>query len=950
MHLVPYIKILSFAWLLMMFTVIKGSAQTNNYFVWDGYSQYNSNNYQEFSQALNFKNEPPTLEKGNKMHPIETDICDSTGNMLFYGGWRTYFNAAQQLIPGSCAYPATQQTYCADHQGNNIALPNPSIQGQYYVFEISSGKYLQYNIIDFRNLNGGSFTADQPVYSFKDSISILNAVKNENNDGYWITVQTFDTLYAFPFNKNGIGPPVKSYLGPLTHFTWKYTADWPVPSHDGRLFVAIHNKIADDVTDSGSFVYAYDFDLQTGKFNNERLVLDYRNSQKRNEIMLFEGIAFSPNDSFFYAITGNFNVDSLNDMVFQCGRFVKDFSPLLIQTGGHSGYYGFGGIYTGPNGKIYIIHASEPSISIIKYPDRQGDGCQFKSSYLHYPWPAKPANQMYALSFLRVLDNYHPLKFEYKQGCPNGHFIVNIDSIFKTRKWYVNNIEVGNINSGFTKTGTYYVKLQGITKTGYSAWYSDSILYIAPPKANFGYSNQTGCQWVGFQFLDSSTCDTFNQSIGKSWAWDFGDGSTSNARNPNHIYSKSGAYSVRLIFSNGFCTDTFIKTQVVNILPAPKPGFSVSDTVGCVPLKIDVKDGSMGSVVKWLYVIKKIHPQPPPAGDSSTLSSFGYVFSEPGQYVIHQYLTGTTGCITEDSVMINVTPVFTENEKVDIDYATVDSTGNIQIKWPGFPGATNYSLFRYTDKDTSAALLATKTTDTFYSDYNNIDPNNHTYTYFVKGEDGCGHLTGSGLIGNTIKLSGFLDQNLTPSLSWNPYFKWQNGVKEYEVYRQESGAEFKLLSTTSTAFYLDTSSMAYNTFGECYKVLAISNLSTQTGNNPFISTSNIYCFSEKPQIYIPNIFTPNGDTLNDYFAPVCMGIKKYSMTIINRWGEKIYESSLDAGSLPQVGHIAEGPGTFGWDGTFKGLISPNGVYVYYIKAEDYNGHVLTRQGMIMLQR
>jgi subtilisin family serine protease len=41
-----------------------------------------------------------------------------------------------------------------------------------------------------------------------------------------------------------------------------------------------------------------------------------------------------------------------------------------------------------------------------------------------------------------------------------------------------------------------------------------------------------------------------------SWLWDFGDGNTTTAPNPSHIYSEPGSYAVTAIVSNGFCSDT----------------------------------------------------------------------------------------------------------------------------------------------------------------------------------------------------------------------------------------------------------------------------------------------------------------------------------------------------------------------------------------------------------
>ena len=74
--------------------------------------------------------------------------------------------------------------------------------------------------------------------------------------------------------------------------------------------------------------------------------------------------------------------------------------------------------------------------------------------------------------------------------------------------------------------------------------------------------------------------------------------------------------------------------------------------------------------------------------------------------------------------------------------------------------------------------------------------------------------------------------------------------------------------------------------------------------------------------YIPNAFTPNGDGLNDTFGPIPRYdyVNRYHMSIFNRWGQMIYETS----DINQ-----------GWDGTFKGSPSMLGAYVYRIVYEEY---------------
>lgn len=70
-------------------------------------------------------------------------------------------------------------------------------------------------------------------------------------------------------------------------------------------------------------------------------------------------------------------------------------------------------------------------------------------------------------------------------------------------------------------------------------------------------------------------------------------------------------------------------------------------------------------------------------------------------------------------------------------------------------------------------------------------------------------------------------------------------------------------------------------------------------------------------LLMANAFSPNGDGINDYFVPVYHCELSYlSITIFNRWGERIYtENGVDAK----------------WDGTFRDVPAPVGVYLYMVQ-------------------
>ncbi len=78
-------------------------------------------------------------------------------------------------------------------------------------------------------------------------------------------------------------------------------------------------------------------------------------------------------------------------------------------------------------------------------------------------------------------------------------------------------------------------------------------------------------------------------------------------------------------------------------------------------------------------------------------------------------------------------------------------------------------------------------------------------------------------------------------------------------------------------------------------------------------------------VFIPNIFTPNGDGTNDewkIFGNI-PGIKQLNVTVFNRWGEKVFESN-DI--------------NFAWNGIYKGEFAQPGVYSYVAKFVWLNNH------------
>ncbi len=98
-----------------------------------------------------------------------------------------------------------------------------------------------------------------------------------------------------------------------------------------------------------------------------------------------------------------------------------------------------------------------------------------------------------------------------------------------------------------------------------------------------------------------------DKSVGSSltYAWDFGDGSTSSEQNPAHIYKKEGVYPVTLTVSNALGSDTITKKDYLWVTePNPlKPNFDAAKKGGSSPLMVQFTDSSKVSVTMPSYPV-----------------------------------------------------------------------------------------------------------------------------------------------------------------------------------------------------------------------------------------------------------------------------------------------------------------------------------------------------------
>jgi gliding motility-associated-like protein len=105
---------------------------------------------------------------------------------------------------------------------------------------------------------------------------------------------------------------------------------------------------------------------------------------------------------------------------------------------------------------------------------------------------------------------------------------------------------------------------------------------------------------------------------------------------------------------------------------------------------------------------------------------------------------------------------------------------------------------------------------------------------------------------------------------------------------------------------------------------------TITDVNGCMNTGDVPIYFD-PLIYVPNAFTPNGDSFNQYFKAQGLNIIEFEMLIFNRWGEIVKTlSSLDES----------------WDGTYNGVPVKDDVYVWQVRYVDLKNDPHTLRGHV----
>ena len=185
----------------------------------------------------------------------------------------------------------------------------------------------------------------------------------------------------------------------------------------------------------------------------------------------------------------------------------------------------------------------------------------------------------------------------------------------------------------YNEPGIYTISLEVINAAGRHKY--SRLEYITAdsiPSADFEFS------------VDGAWASLKNRSVNAtSYVWEFGDGTSEFAFDPNHFYYNNGDYEVKLIAQNNCGNDTI--TQMISISTGPVADFQFISPEGCSPFEVQFQDLTASSPTSWTWTFQGGGPA------QSTLQNPVINFAEAGAYDVQLIVENENGV---DTILQNV--------------------------------------------------------------------------------------------------------------------------------------------------------------------------------------------------------------------------------------------------------------------------------------------------------
>ncbi len=188
----------------------------------------------------------------------------------------------------------------------------------------------------------------------------------------------------------------------------------------------------------------------------------------------------------------------------------------------------------------------------------------------------------------------------------------------------------------YTTAGAYTVRLTATNDYG-SSQATGQVNFR--PKAGFTPASSVIKTGDTINFSSTST-----GTAPLSYAWEFGDGGTSDQPNPSHTYTAAGSYTVRLTVTNAYGSET--ATGTVNF--APKAAFTPVNKVIQLGASITYTNNTTGTAplsYEWDFG----------DGTTSTLAGPSHTYTTAGSYTVKLKVTNAYGSETATGT-VNFSP------------------------------------------------------------------------------------------------------------------------------------------------------------------------------------------------------------------------------------------------------------------------------------------------------
>ncbi len=458
----------------------------------------------------------------------------------------------------------------------------------------------------------------------------------------------------------------------------------------------------------------------------------------------------------------------------------------------------------------------------------------------------------------------------------------------------------------FSKIGTFPVKLKVTSGLGCEDSTAINVNIHPTPTARFTVDSIVCFKGSGMNTFNLSTLVSGTMSY--QWFDGIGNSVTGNTIN-NYKYPSIGNFPVSLVAtSNKFCRDTFSKST--RVVKNSYLDIGSSNAVSCFKFnRFTINPVNANALVKpisnqWNW------------GDGSITTGLqsAHSYSAPGTYALTVYTLNQEGCtdtlykslLVRDAIVLGAS-----GDSVCFPYLN-------QLVSSSYCG--NDPVVRHTWK------IGNQTVDGQAVSIKMPRPGYYAGTLSVETQSGCKDTLPLNRVLKVkpkpvadFELDSFVPQQVDMHI-------WLKNKSSWEVvnwdYRVTNSMQSNATNPTFT--FQDT---GYKTAW----LKVISNENCLDTVEKIIGPFYPLHFQ-----YVPNVFTPNGDGLNDCFAPtVSPYLSRFDLEIFNPWGQLIYQSNNFKGC---------------WDGVYGDKEASAGAYIFALYIIDKNGFKHTERGTFMLIR